>query len=170
MRYKGSNQRVPEYNTWMCICLGLGAKSYVELGVGSSWEQSNAGLTVVTVDLLPNGFPNIPHIQGDSHDPSVVDRVLTTIGSPPDIVFIDADHSYEGCRSDFNLWYPHARLAVGFHDIRLAEGSDRVWEELSQQYPSVEIVGRDHQSAMDWQHSHNGDGRLNAGGIGVIFK
>jgi cephalosporin hydroxylase len=173
LKYTGSNQRIPEYHAWMLLCLGMGAKTYVELGIGSSWEQSHAGMVVVTVDILPNGFPHpehIRHFQGDSHDPAIRDQVLAHLQCEPDIVFIDADHSYAGCRADFDLWYPHARMAVAFHDIRLREGCDRVWEEVSQQYPSIEIIGRDHASAVTWQNNAGDAGRLNAGGIGVIFK
>jgi len=171
MIYTGSNQRVPEFHSWACLVRGLGARSYVELGVGSAWSIRDAGVTnIVTVDLLPGGLPGIPHVQGNSHDLESLHQVLTLLGGPPDIVFIDADHTYEGCRDDFDMWYPAARLAIGFHDIRLREGCDRFWDEVSQQYSSVEIIGRDHASAEKWQGTHDGAGRLWAGGIGVIFK
>jgi hypothetical protein len=167
--FPGSNQRIPEYTAWTALCIGLGATSYVELGCGSSHEQHKAGMRVVTVDLLPNGLSGIHHVQGDSHDPLMVPAIYAILDGPPDIVFIDADHSYEGCKADFDLWHPVARIAVGFHDILLGEGCNRFWDEISQQHPSVQIVGRDHASAAAWQGSHN-NGHVNAGGIGVIFK
>ena len=170
MRYRGSNQRPPEYHTWMCICIGMRAQSYVELGVGSSWEQHNAGMVVVTVDLNPTGFPHIPHIQGNSQEKGTLHKVLSTLGDRPDIVFIDADHTYDGCKADFELWYPVARLAVGFHDTRLPQGCDQFWKEISRNYPSVEIVSRDIKSALEWQTNADDSGDVNAGGIGVIWK
>lgn len=169
MIYTGSNQRVPEYHAWTSLCLGLGAESYVELGVGSSHEQQKAGMHVVTVDLLSNGLAGIEHVQGNSHDEDIMFKVLAKLGGDPDIVFIDADHSYDGCKADFDMWYPFAKLAVGFHDVLLGEGCDRFWREISKQYPSVQIVGQDHKSAAKWQGGHN-DGQIAAGGIGVIFK
>ena len=38
-----------------------------------------------------------------------------------DLVFIDGDHSPEGCREDWDVWHPHVRPggAVAFHDARL---------------------------------------------------
>jgi predicted O-methyltransferase YrrM len=38
-----------------------------------------------------------------------------------DLVFIDGDHSPEGCREDWEVWHPHVRPggAVAFHDARL---------------------------------------------------
>ena len=169
LNHPGSNQRVPEYHAWTSLCIGLGAETYVELGCGSSHEQHKAGLRVVTVDLLPNGLPGIDHVQGNTHELETLHQVLTLLGGPPDIVFIDADHSYDGCKADFDVWYPAAAMAIGFHDILLGEGCDRFWREVSKQYPSVQIVGQDHESAAKWQGGHN-DGQINAGGIGVIFK
>ncbi len=42
-------------------------------------------------------------------------------GPPPDLVFIDGDHSPHGCREDWDVWHPHVRPggAVAFHDARL---------------------------------------------------
>jgi hypothetical protein len=168
--HTGSNQRIPEFHAWVCLVKGLGAQSYVELGVGSAWSIRDAGVpNIMTIDLLPNGLPGIPHIQGNSQDLAVRMEAVVKLGSMPDVVFIDADHSYQGCQRDFETWYPVAQMAVGFHDITLREGCDRFWEEICKQYPSVDILGRDHESAMKWQGGHS-DGRLNAGGIGVIFK
>lgn len=168
--YRGSNQRVPEYHSWVSLCVGMGIRSYVELGVGSSWEHSQVGINVITVDILPNGFPSIPHVQGDSHDLGTLHQVLTILGGPPDCVFIDADHSYDACRQDFDMWYPAATKLIGFHDITLQEGSDRFWNEVKRQYPSVEIIGRDQASGEAWQRGSGTNGDLHAGGIGVIFK
>jgi hypothetical protein len=41
-------------------------------------------------------------------------------GGPVDLVFIDGDHSPEGCRQDWDLWAPHVRPGghVAFHDAR----------------------------------------------------
>jgi MMP 1-O-methyltransferase len=41
-------------------------------------------------------------------------------GGEVDLVFIDGDHSPEGCREDWDVWHPHVRLggAVAFHDAR----------------------------------------------------
>jgi predicted O-methyltransferase YrrM len=37
-----------------------------------------------------------------------------------DVVFVDGDHSPEGCGEDWRLWHPHVRAggAVAFHDAR----------------------------------------------------
>jgi MMP 1-O-methyltransferase len=42
-------------------------------------------------------------------------------GPAIDLVFIDGDHSPQGCREDWEVWHPHVRPggAVAFHDARL---------------------------------------------------
>ena len=44
-------------------------------------------------------------------------------GGEVDLVFIDGDHSPEGCREDWDVWHPHVRPggAVAFHDARLGQ-------------------------------------------------
>jgi hypothetical protein len=168
MMHHGANQRVPEYHAWTRLCLGLGTRTYVELGNGSAFEQASLGIRTITVDLLPQGIGQ-EHVQGDSHDAQTLARVQALLGGDPDIVFIDADHSYESTKRDFELWYPAARIAVGFHDI-LHPGSREFWEEICLRYPSVQIVGRDIASVEAWQAVAHVNGQVQAGGVGVIFK
>jgi predicted O-methyltransferase YrrM len=44
----------------------------------------------------------------------------TWTGGPVDLVFIDGDHSPEGCREDWEFWHPHLSPAgsICFHDAR----------------------------------------------------
>jgi|SRR5580765_3152820 len=57
-------------------------------------------------------------------------------GRPPiDYLYIDADHSYEGCKSDLELWWPHLReggLIAGddYSDPRF--GVTDAWDEFEQ--------------------------------------
>jgi hypothetical protein len=41
-------------------------------------------------------------------------------GPAAEFVFIDGDHSPEGCREDWDVWHPHVRPggAIAFHDAR----------------------------------------------------
>ncbi len=60
-------------------------------------------------------------------------------GGPVDLVFVDGDHSPEGCREDWDVWHPHLRPggSVAFHDARVGHpsgqgspGPTRVVDEL----------------------------------------
>ena len=44
-------------------------------------------------------------------------------GGEVDLVFVDGDHSPEGCREDWDVWHPHVRPggAIAFHDSRLEQ-------------------------------------------------
>jgi predicted O-methyltransferase YrrM len=48
-------------------------------------------------------------------------------GGPVDVVFIDGDHSPEGCREDWERWHPHLAPAgaVCFHDARAGHADGR---------------------------------------------
>jgi predicted O-methyltransferase YrrM len=49
------------------------------------------------------------------------------IGGPVDLVFIDGDHSPEGCREDWEVWHRHVGPggAVSFHDARAGHAGGR---------------------------------------------
>ncbi len=73
----------------------------------------------------------IVHI-GDSADPEIVRAVAQR---RYDLVFIDADHTYEAVARDYRNYAPLANKLVAFHDvahppISTAYGATKFWNEI----------------------------------------
>lgn len=92
-------------------------------------------------------------LRGDSHSAEMVKRAQAALGGEAvDLLFIDADHSYEGVKKDF-LSYRHLARPGGvivFHDI-LDNISDRdinvapFWREVAQRWETETIIDSPHQ-------------------------
>lgn len=55
------------------------------------------------------------------------DAVAATFAGEVDLVFIDGDHSYEGCRKDWEMWRAHVAPGgfAAFHDARAGQPGGR---------------------------------------------
>jgi SAM-dependent methyltransferase len=182
------NQRGAEYPAWIAICLAAGVRTYVEVGCGVGrgiLRFREAGIEALGIDLCPHapsifeeerpGDLQLHYIAADSSSEEAVQLTELKIGTP-DAVFLDADHSYGKAKMDYMRWWPNARLLLGFHDI-LIDGDahiGRLWNELKYDTRSLELLSRDRRSVLEWQGQGcldaSPDGRLTAGGIGVLFK
>lgn len=69
----------------------------------------------------------IPVRETSENAVSVLQKQIKSI----DMLFIDADHNYEGCKRDWDLYSPFLRIGslVIFHDYGWAEGVKRVVNE-----------------------------------------
>ncbi|MFL5908750.1 MAG: class I SAM-dependent methyltransferase [Solirubrobacterales bacterium] len=110
-------------------------------------------------------------LRGDSHEAATVERVREELaGRQLDFLFIDGDHSYEGVKSDFELYEPFVRPGgiTAFHDIveattpeaiarRCLAGGDvpRFWQEIRATRMTEEFIQ---------------DGRQGWAGIGIVRK
>ena len=72
-------------------------------------------------------------IRNDSHDPAVLARVAEHVGEDRlDFLLIDGDHSYEGVKSDFEMYGPLVKSPgmIAFHDIDYVPDVRRLWDEV----------------------------------------
>lgn len=114
------------------------------------------GLPLWRAALYERGFAGpgqrVRTVRGDSHAESTKARVQEALeNAPVDFLFIDADHTYEGVKRDFELYAPLVRPGglIGMHDVvrdsfhrtgvRTPNDSGEVfrfWEELKATHPN----------------------------------
>lgn len=120
---------------------------------------------VVTVDIVKRHNLNERFIEAHSHADSTVAKVKEYSESY-DVLFIDGDHTYEGCIADYYIYNKLVRDGgmICFHDIidspehqSLNCYVSKVWSNVKNLYP-VHKEFIDKWSDNDW------------GGIGVVFK
>lgn len=157
-----------QFGPYLADISGESIESYLEIGVeyGGTFAVTVEVLRrftplrqAVAVDFGPipslldehrRTRPEVAFVAIDSQSPGFRDFVEQR--GPWDLVFIDGDHSEDGCRHDFESVHGKARM-IAFHDI--AEpgfpGVARVWQwvrehygdeydfrEYVDQYPAVE--------------------------------
>jgi hypothetical protein len=86
-----------------------------------------------SANLIGNMFhKNLSLICGNTRSDYVKD-IANKLG-PYDLIFIDADHTYEGVKMDFNNYLPmlSAGGVIGFHDVECPDwtGINKFWNEL----------------------------------------
>ena len=87
-------------------------------------------------------------LREDSHDSKTLEKVKGLVdGKPLDFLFIDADHTYEGVKKDFEMYAPLVRPGglVAFHDIaphpaELKVEVPQFCKEIKSHYGHQEIV------------------------------
>jgi predicted O-methyltransferase YrrM len=100
-------------------------------------------------------------LRRDSHDPRTLEEVKKILGNEKmDFLFIDGDHTYEGVKRDFKMYFPLVREGgiIAFHDICLHPPEtkcevSKFWSKVKQKYKYVEIV-------EDWNQKWAGIGVL----------
>ena len=70
----------------------------------------------ISIDISDGRY--FPDICGDSRDPHTLEMLEERLkGRPIDILFIDALHTYEGVKFDFEMYSPLCNGIIAFHDI-----------------------------------------------------
>jgi len=158
--------------TWEFLMLQQFIKGKKLLEIGSRHGESllrfaltmGEGSTVVSLDnnveeglghLYFNALflrrHTVELINGDSHDPGIVEKIKSY--GHFDFVFVDGDHSEEGVTKDYENYFPLCNV-MAFHDI-LLDTVERFWSKHKRDHPMMEIVHPSCHGAM---------------GIGVLFN
>lgn len=134
--------QIPDEIAWFYKeCIKVDPKVVVEIGVYAGGNLKilnnliiyNDGLTV-GIDLdwdkwkrfgswdLDEGVSPVVLIDGNSHEKSTIDRLKDILeGKEIDVLFIDGDHTYEGCKMDYDMYSPLVRKGgiIAIHDINM---------------------------------------------------
>jgi len=101
-------------------------------------------------------------LRANSHEKSTPEKIKKLLnGRKVDFLFIDADHTYEGIKTDFHLYSELVadKGVIAFHDVaphpNPAYGVNKFWNEIKGNYKHEEFVKDSKQSGL---------------GIGVLYK
>lgn len=158
-------QQVPrEYASLLMLLKESKPKTYLELGIGNGGSFAMACFmmqesleSAVAVDCLAYRDLNIGQCEEEINNfvklnpehkaqktfiNSTTDAFFLALedDSKFDVIFIDADHSYEGARKDFVNSLKHIADdgLIIFHDINsdACPGIQRIWQEIKTQIPN----------------------------------
>lgn len=156
----GAIQKEAELASFLALLADQPPQVVVEIGSdagGTLWAWQQLGARrVIGVDQ-PRGPYSSGHllnehgaevIYGDSHDPATLKALTERLGDDVvDMLFIDGDHTYQGVRSDFEMYSPLVRPSgiIGFHDIchhphHPDVGVDMLWRQLGNGAWKDEII------------------------------
>jgi predicted O-methyltransferase YrrM len=113
-------------------------------------------------------------LRADSHAAETKEQVLRLLhGERLDYLFIDADHTYDGVRRDFQMYGPLVRSGgmIAFHDIvthreETRSEVERFWNEIKQKYAHREFV---EHSALGTVPIAVTRSPMETSGLGVLF-
>jgi predicted O-methyltransferase YrrM len=163
------------------VILEIGTANGGTLFLFSHWPPESA--TIVSIDLpggrFGGGYPawrtllyksfallgqKIHLLRADSHKRDTLEQVKAILdGREIDFLFIDGDHTYEGVKTDFDMYSPLVRKGgiIAFHDIvpggwESVGGVPQFWNEVKNYY-------RDKQKEIVQDRSQGGFG------IGLLY-
>jgi len=147
----------------------------VELGTGRNRQKKFwtllLGAEHIGVDVSnKRGYPDI---LGDIHSPEIIGEIKERLrGRPINILFVDANHSYEAVKRDFEIYSPLCSNIIVFHDIETNRHEQNIknevwkfWDELREKAYKGEAKYKDFLFLSIYQHK--AEGQL---GIGMIVK
>jgi cephalosporin hydroxylase len=138
------------FYAFSAICKPGGHKVSVDLCGGAYGQPYDVAYRNALLSKLCKGAR---FVMADSHDPSTPARVSEILGDARvDFLFIDADHTYNGVSSDYNMYRSFVKPGgwIGFHDIKqsafhesLGVGVGKFWESLAGH--KMQFIGTEHE-------------------------
>jgi len=175
---KKLDQHRPEWQVFLETCeiylAKRGIKNPIVVELGTNWNSQKKfyerlfGAEHIGIDITARR--SIPDIIGNSHDLKTVETLKKRLGGRLiNILLIDANHLYDGLKSDFELYSPLCSDIVAFHDIEFRKrGVWKFWAELKTKACAEAGDYKNYLFISIYQH--RGFGTRRQMGIGVIIK
>lgn len=120
---------------------------------------------------------SVPDILGDSHNLETLKMLKEKLGGKPiNILFIDASHTYESIKKDFEMYSPLCSDIVALHDIENGRHKNdwrnmvwKFWDELSAK-AYVPMGGYENFLFLSIHQCVFGRKKTKRQGIGVMIK
>jgi len=135
----------------------------VELGVRKNQQkkfyEEFLGAEHIGVDI--SNYKGEPDVLGDTHAPQTLEKLHKVLrGREIDILFIDASHTYESVRKDYEMYAPFCTGIIAFDDIHLSRhrlrnrfnhGVFKFWDELktSEEYKDILFISTHQRKETD---------------------
>ena len=130
--YSVANMRQPKNVLEIGFNLGYSAIYLARVSgrVVSLDNDASGNVSTGLENVKGQGIENHKVMVGNSED--LVSRVVEEFDGLIDLLFIDGDHSYEGCKADWDNYSPllAKNAVVLFHDSVRAKGVKRVINEI----------------------------------------
>jgi hypothetical protein len=168
---KGPNQIFGEWKGFLQFAQvyfkrrGIEHPVIVEIGTQNGHQKAHyekfLDATHIGIDISDEWSK--PDILGDSHAPETMSRLTENLaGREVNLLFIDAFHTYEDAKAEYEKYGPMVKDIIAFHDIRHERGIEKLWLELE-----AKEAGNRNLSFMTIGYWKEGWCEL---GIGVIVK
>lgn len=159
-----------------CFCQ-LAARDATLVSIDLPGAPNCGGQTATEREVFATFGPpsqRLHFIPADSHLPATREQLVKILaGRPIDLLFIDGDHSYEGCLADFAMYRDLVSPdgLIVFHDICMfpdewqGAGVGVAWQEIKARYGGEEIIdpaGVSNRELKPGQHWRWGIGILEA--------
>jgi len=143
----------------------------VEIGIMHNEQQTFyrhlLDAEYISIDININ---NNSDIVGDSADPETLKELKKLLaGREIDLLFIDGDHSYEGIKSDHELYGPLVKHLIAFHDVHAVTNRafdvNTYWNEMAIKNHYLTVVFHHYNSDISIDEN-----KFANMGIGVVIK
>ena len=168
---KGPNQIFYEWRDYLlfvkCYCekKGIVNPIVVEIGIQNGRQKLHYEkfLDAIHIGIDISDKYSKPDILGDSHAPETMAKLMEMLaGRDINVLFIDANHTYEDALFEYELYGSLTKDIIAFHDIRHEPGIGKLWKDINKKEKNN--LNRVSFSIGGW-----GNGWCELG-IGVIVK